>query len=67
MLLKILITSGVILCLLLVWIVTQKMARVFARRHPEFGPYREAGSGCGTGKCACASIDYCRKRDAVKL
>lgn len=63
MLLKIITTGGIILVLLLGWIALQKMARRLARRHPELGPYREAGAGCGTGKCACASIDYCRKRD----
>lgn len=59
-----LISAGVILVLLLGWIAIQRLSRAFARRHPEFGAYREAGSGCGTGKCACASVDYCRKRDS---
>ncbi|WP_127477283.1 hypothetical protein [Sulfurivermis fontis] len=64
MLKQFLMAGGAILMLLLGWIAVQKMARAFARRHPEFGAYREAGTGCGTGKCACASIDHCRKRDA---
>lgn len=65
MLAQFLIAGGAILVLLLGWIAVQKVARAFARRHPEFGVYREAGTGCGTGKCACVSADYCRKRDAT--
>jgi hypothetical protein len=63
MVFQFLIAGGAILMLLLGWITVQKVARAFARRHPEFGAYREAGAGCGTGKCACASVDHCRKRD----
>lgn len=61
--LKIFIAGGAILSLMLGWFAVQQLARAFARRHPEFGAYREAGAGCGSGKCACASADYCRKRD----
>jgi hypothetical protein len=27
--------------------LVQRLSRREARRHPEFGPYREGGAGCG--------------------
>ena len=51
--LDMLIAAGVILLVLLGWILVQQYAREFARRHPEFGPAREEGRGCGTG-CNCS-------------
>jgi hypothetical protein len=42
-----LITIGLIFILLSGWIVVQQVAKIYARRHPEFGPCREEGSGCG--------------------
>ncbi len=38
--------------LLLGWVAVQEMARRFARAHPELGPFREEGGGCG-GHCSC--------------
>ena len=40
--------------LLVAWILVQQIARLFAHRHPEWGPYREkvGCGGCGDGKCA---------------
>lgn len=38
--------------MLIGWLVVQRAARAFALRHPEFGPPREEGGGCG-GKCTC--------------
>jgi hypothetical protein len=35
------------LALLLGWIHVQRMARRFAEQHPEFGPLRLVGGGCG--------------------
>ena len=46
-----LLASLVIMAVLSGWVVVQQMARRFAERHPEFGPYRERG-GCG-GHCTC--------------
>jgi hypothetical protein len=49
-----LITIGLIFGLLSAWIVVQQAAKIYARRHPEFGPCREEGSGCGScsgGSC----------------
>ncbi len=34
------------------WIFVQKLARDYAARHPEFGPAKEEGSGCGKS-CLC--------------
>lgn len=51
-------TIALIFLLLLAWIVVQQIARLFARRHPQFGAYREGGScGGGCGHCgdACES------------
>lgn len=46
-----------ILFLLAGWLLVQTITRLYAQRHPEFGPWREDGKGCGdscgcTGKCA---------------
>ena len=58
--LDMLIAAGVILLVLLGWIRVQQGARDFAERHPEFGPAREEGSGCGTG-CHCAGGECTRR------
>ena len=53
-----LITIGLILLLLLGWILVQQAYRLFARRHPELGPFRDEGNGCGAcsgGKCGGGS------------
>ena len=44
------ITVALIFVLLTAWILVKQLARQFARRHPEFGPYREKGA-CGSGGC----------------
>lgn len=41
-----------ILLLLVAWLVVQSITRLYAQRHPEFGPWREEGSGCGES-CSC--------------
>lgn len=43
------------------WIYIQHQSREFARRHPEFGPAREEGGGCGTS-CQCSSGGQCSKK-----
>ncbi|MCP5416047.1 MAG: chemotaxis protein [Chromatiaceae bacterium] len=55
-----LLASGVIMLVLTGWILVQQMARRFALRHPEFGPYRERGS-CG-GDCTCTAGGDCRRK-----
>lgn len=47
------IASIAILVLLSGWLFVQQLARRYAARHPEFGPAREEGSGCGKS-CMCA-------------
>ncbi len=44
--------------LLFAWLVVQFLAREFARRHPEFGPAREDGEGCG-GECSSSGTKAC--------
>lgn len=41
-----------VLLLLSGWLFVQYLARRYAARHPEFGPAREEGSGCGKS-CMC--------------
>ena len=48
--------------LLIGWLAVQQLARYYAARHPEFGPAREEGSGCGKS-CLCAS-GSCARREA---
>jgi hypothetical protein len=42
-----LVTIGLLLILLLGWVAVQRVYQVFARRHPELGPFRDDGAGCG--------------------
>ncbi len=60
MLTKLISTMVVILLLMLGWVLVQRLARLFARRHPEFGAYREGGS-CGSGHCSCGNADSCER------
>lgn len=56
-----LLAAGLILLLLLGWILVQQAARNYAARHPEFGPAKEEGSGCGKG-CGCRNGLCTRKQ-----
>lgn len=47
-----LITVVVIFSLMLGWILVQQASRKFAAKHPEFGPAKEEGLGCGKS-CGC--------------
>jgi hypothetical protein len=49
----IIIAIGFITALLAGWVAVQHLARSYAARHPEFGPAREEGSGCGHS-CLCS-------------
>jgi hypothetical protein len=60
--LDVLIAAAVILLVLLGWIRVQQGARDFAERHPELGPAREEGSGCGSG-CNCAGGQCTRRNE----
>lgn len=55
------IAMAAILLLLGGWILVQQKSREFARRHPEYGPAREEGGGCGTS-CLCSKGGSCSKR-----
>ncbi|MCU0840710.1 MAG: chemotaxis protein [Thiobacillaceae bacterium] len=49
-----LVTIVLILLLLLAWLAVQRAYRLFARHHPELGPFRREEGGCGAcsaGKC----------------
>lgn len=49
----------IILIVMLVWVLVQHLARRFAVRHPELGPYPEGSSGCGS----CANDSCSRKKN----
>lgn len=53
-----LLTIGLILILMLGWVVVQQAYKLFARRHPELGPFRNDNGGCGccsSGGGSCSS------------
>jgi hypothetical protein len=52
----------IILGMLSGWIFVQHVARVFAARHPEFGPVKEDGEGCGGLLCLCKDESSCPKK-----
>lgn len=60
-----LVTIALILLLLMAWIVVQRVYRLFARRHPELGPFRAEGGGCGccsqNGACGGGACDSDRR------
>ena len=62
MVLHYLIAVAVILAALLGWVAVQHVARTYAARHPQTGPYREegGGGGCGSG-CGCCTAEGCRR------
>ncbi|WP_303901086.1 hypothetical protein [Thiohalomonas denitrificans] len=53
---------GLIMLLLLGWVSVQHLARLFAKRDPQFGAVREDGGGCGTG-CLCRGGSSCKSRN----
>lgn len=60
MMMTYLITVGLILLMLIGWVVVQYIARAYALKHPEFGPAREEGGGCGTSHCtSCGERNTC--------
>lgn len=65
MITKYLITVLIILGLMAGWIAVQHLSRLFAARHPEFGPAREEGGGCGGLFCLCKDKGACPK-EALK-
>lgn len=54
-----LVTIGLILILMLGGVVVDMFYKLFARRHPELGPFRrDGGCGCCDGGSHCAG-DSC--------
>jgi len=51
----------VILFLLSSWIFVQYLSQYYASRHPEFGPARQEGGGCGKS-CLCSDGNCKNKR-----
>lgn len=50
-----LVTIGLILAIMLFGIGVQRAYERFARRHPELGPFRDTGKGCGCCSGSCGS------------
>ncbi len=46
--------------LILFWVATQYLTRLYSLRHPEFGSHREEGSGCGN--CGCSGSGKCQRK-----
>jgi len=60
------IIAGVLILVALTgWVVVQHLARRYAAKHPEFGPAKEEGGGCGKG-CHC-SQGSCKNDDTQTL
>lgn len=66
MLIKILITGMAVLLLLMSWLLVQHFARAFSRKHPELGPLREEGEGCGSS-CNCHNKAQCNKTSEASI
>ncbi len=62
MLLNLITATSLILLLLLGWVGIQQLARLYAARHPELGPAREEGGGCGKS-CGCSGGSCQRRKE----
>ena len=58
---KYLIAMLAVPSLLVGWLIIQQLGRRFAREHPQLGPYREEGGGCGKS-CGCKGSS-CQRRN----
>jgi hypothetical protein len=56
-----LIAMTVIPVLMAAWLFVQWVSRKFAEAHPEFGPPREEGGGCGKS-CSCSGGSSCTNK-----
>ena len=61
MIIKMIIARTAIFALLLGWLVVQSLNRLLAKKHPELGPAREEGQGCGSS-CGCSNKEACNKK-----
>ena len=50
--------------LLLGWLTVQSLARIYAKAHPELGPCREEGGGCGA---SCRCNGHCKVETEARL
>jgi hypothetical protein len=66
MLINILIAFLIIFGVLAAWIGVQYMSRAYAARHPEFGPAREDGEGCGGFFCLCKDRPDCSRKQLTR-
>jgi hypothetical protein len=57
-----LIAMTLIPLLLLGWLSVQSITRRFSKQHPELGPHKEEGTGCGTS-CLCGANRCQRQGD----
>jgi hypothetical protein len=65
MILHTLFTIAVILLTMLVYIGVQRRYRRFGKQHPELGPFRQEGEGCGScsgGRCGGSDRATCPDR-----
>ncbi|MEJ2621314.1 MAG: chemotaxis protein [Candidatus Thiodiazotropha sp.] len=60
-----LIAMTVIPILLLGWLIVQSITRRFSKLHPEFGPHKEEGTGCGKS-CLCSGNSCQRQGDHLR-
>jgi hypothetical protein len=51
-----------VLVFLIGWCTVQQLARFYAKQHPEFGPTREEGGGCGMS-CGCSDPSACQNKN----
>ena len=51
-------TIGAIMLALLIYVVVQRLYQLFRQRHPELGPFRVEGKGCG-GSGSCSGDGRC--------
>lgn len=59
-----LVTIALILGLALLGIGVDRLYRGFARRHPELGPFRDPGKGCGSCAGGHCGGGRCEAEDA---
>ncbi len=59
---NLLITITIIFSVLMAWVLIQQAARKFAANHPELGPVKEEGLGCGK-TCGCKKGSCSQEED----
>jgi hypothetical protein len=58
-------TIAALFVLMVGWVIVQQSAKLFAKKHPEFGPYREkvgCGGGCKSKECTEEMCDTAQPR-----